>query len=358
MHVFNPDGLGGIPSTFRWSPLAGCEEPAIAMERAGYLLRGAAAPGGGDQAFWEGSSYRLLRCLLFAAALAGRSMADVARWVGRPGDRAALGILEAAASTPPGWAADVRQLLDEAPQRTRESVFLSLALSLQFMSNPGLAATTMPAPEEPAFDVARFIAARGTLYLLGSERPHDAVAPLFSALTGHVFETAKRLAAGRPGGRLDPPVLMALDEAALICPVPLERWTADAGGRGIPLLLAVQSPSQLYERWGRLGGQTIWSNAAVKLIFGGLTVREHLDELSALCGDHDELLRGLSVGRGGGPNRSKSLRRVPVFPPDRLRSLPPGRAIILHRSTRPVMARIEPVWERADVRRAGRVSDV
>ena len=55
------------------------------------------------------------------------------------------------------------------------------------MSNPGLAATTLPGPDEPVFDVARFIAERGTLYLLGSERPHDAVAPLFSALTGHIF---------------------------------------------------------------------------------------------------------------------------------------------------------------------------
>src|SRR5689334_8845223 len=70
----NPAGLAAIPSTVRWSPLAGCAQRATAMERAGYLLRGAAAPGS-DQAFWEGSSYRLLRCLLFAAAVAGRSMA-------------------------------------------------------------------------------------------------------------------------------------------------------------------------------------------------------------------------------------------------------------------------------------------
>jgi type IV secretory pathway TraG/TraD family ATPase VirD4 len=300
---------------------------------------------------------------LFAAAVAGRSMADVARWVGQPRDRAVLDILERHPTTPPGWAADVRQLLDEAPERTRESVFLSLALNLQFLSHPQLAATVSPRPGEPTFDVGRFIAEGGTLYLLGSERPHDSVAPLYTALTGHIFETAKRLAADRPHGRLDPPLLLALDEAALICPVPLDRWTADAGGRGIPLLLAVQTQSQLYERWGRLGGQTIWSNAAVKLIFGGLTVREHLDDLLALCGDRYALVRGLSKAAslsnaGDPPNRSKQLQRVPVFTADRLRTLKTGQVVILHRGTRPVLARIEPVWARPDVRRVRRPGDV
>ncbi len=32
--VFNPQGIGGVPSTFRWSPIAGCEDPATAIRRA------------------------------------------------------------------------------------------------------------------------------------------------------------------------------------------------------------------------------------------------------------------------------------------------------------------------------------
>ncbi len=34
VHVFNPEGVGGLPSTFRWDPLSGCEHPAIALQRA------------------------------------------------------------------------------------------------------------------------------------------------------------------------------------------------------------------------------------------------------------------------------------------------------------------------------------
>ncbi|MBA3905905.1 MAG: type IV secretory system conjugative DNA transfer family protein [Pseudonocardiales bacterium] len=351
--VFNPEGLGGVASTLRWSPLAGCADPQTAMSRAGYLLAGSPGAGGTqDRAFWEGTSYKLLRCLLYAAATEGRDMATVARWVATAEAREAVDILERHPGTPAGWTADTRQLLD-APDKTRESVLLSLALALEFMAAPALAAAVLPAPAGPTFDVTEFIAAGGTLYLLAAEHPHGSLAPLFTALTGHLFEQAKSLASHRPAGRLDPPVLLALDEAALICPVPLERWTSDGGGRGIPIVITVQSPSQLRDRWGDAAAETIWNNAAVKLIFGGLTVADHLHEISALCGQRDERVRSHSDNNGT-RSHSLSLRRVPVFSPDALRTLGRMRVLILHRTTRPVLARIEPVWTRADVRRAVR----
>ena len=33
VHVFNPQHIGGVPSTFRWSPVAGCEDLATAPNR-------------------------------------------------------------------------------------------------------------------------------------------------------------------------------------------------------------------------------------------------------------------------------------------------------------------------------------
>src|SRR6185437_9052727 len=165
---------------------------------------------------------------LFAAAIGRRAMRDVARWVANPRDQSALDILERSPLTPPGWVFELRQLLT-APEKTRESVFLTLALTLQFMADPALAHAVEQEPGVEQFSVERFIGQRATLYLLGSERAYGSVAPLFSALTGHLFETAKLIASLHPHGRLDPPLVMALDEAALICPVPLERWTSDGG---------------------------------------------------------------------------------------------------------------------------------
>jgi type IV secretion system protein VirD4 len=34
VHIFNPEGIGGVASTFRWNPLQGCEQPAITLQRA------------------------------------------------------------------------------------------------------------------------------------------------------------------------------------------------------------------------------------------------------------------------------------------------------------------------------------
>jgi type IV secretion system protein VirD4 len=50
-------------------------------------------------------------------------------------------------------------------------------------------------------------------------------------LTSEVYERAIARASRQPGGRLDPPVVLALDdEVANVCPVPLDRWTSVAGG--------------------------------------------------------------------------------------------------------------------------------
>lgn len=34
VEVFNPQGIGGVPSTFRWNPVDGCEQESVAIRRA------------------------------------------------------------------------------------------------------------------------------------------------------------------------------------------------------------------------------------------------------------------------------------------------------------------------------------
>lgn len=80
--VFNPSGLGGVPSTITFDPLSGCQQPVTAT--AADLLAGVSTPGrdGGDREFWAGQSRRVLAVLMHAAAVpAGpaRPMPDGAR---------------------------------------------------------------------------------------------------------------------------------------------------------------------------------------------------------------------------------------------------------------------------------------
>jgi type IV secretory pathway TraG/TraD family ATPase VirD4 len=75
------------------------------------------------------------------------------------------------------------------------------------------------------------------------------VPSLHGARTG-IAREARRLAEERPGGRLDSPLSLLRDEAALICPVPLDRWSADMGGRGVSIIACFQSRAQLVDRYG------------------------------------------------------------------------------------------------------------
>lgn len=136
------------------------------------------------------------------------------------------------------------------------------------------AAATGPRTGGAGFDVAELLDTRATVYLLGAEETQTA--PLVSALTGHIAREARRLAAHQKGGRLDPPLTLALDEAALICPVPLHQWTADMGGRGVTIIGAFQSRAQLLDRYGEAKAEVILNNTAAVMVFGGTRSREDL----------------------------------------------------------------------------------
>lgn len=353
MWVLNPEAMGGVESNLRWSPIAGCENAQTAIERAAYMIAG--SPGAGDttgEKFWENSNAKVLRCFLFAAAVGGRSMEDLRDWINDPLDHEALHLLERCPSTPPGWAGALRQVLTTPADKTRESIFLTLQLTFEFMADPAIADAVLPSRLQKRFDARTFIDSGGSLYLLGAHKSHGGMAPLFSALTGYIFEEAKRLSQSVecPTGRLDPPLTIVLDEATNICAVPLAQWTSDAGGRGIPLFIAIQSRSQLRERWGEAAAETIWNNANVTVAFGGIKLDRDLQSLSDLCGERDEKVITRSRGSGGDSSKSWTVRRVPVMAPSQIRQIGKFEILVLHRNTRPVLAKIKPVWERRDVK--------
>lgn len=324
--------------------------PQVARDRAGYLVAG--APVGNsvrDANFWESTSATVLRSYLHAAALAGLTMRHVVGWVSSPADPTPFDILRRDPRAADGWADELYQLAHSA-EATAKSIWTTLGQALEFMRDPAVA-QTVAAEVGEQFDVAEFLRARGTLYLLGSDRPHGSLAPLFSAFCGHLFESARVLAGRAPGGRLDPWLTLALDEAPLICPVPLDRWLPDSGGRGIRCVVVAQSRSQLYQRWGVYGGDTIWQMATIKSVLRGLSVVSDLEDISRLCGEVDEPVRTESRDRGRGVTGTQhSTRRVRVMAPEDVRMLRAGHQLLLHTGTRPMLVSRPQVWNRRDVR--------
>src|SRR5664280_2112486 len=154
------------------------------------------------------------------------------------------------------------------------------------------AATSGPADPPPAdrglaeFDPAGFPTSRQTLYLLSKDGGGSA-GPLVAALTDRVLR-AGVVAAERRAGRLDPPLLVLLDEAANICKIgDLPQLSSHLGSRGIVVLTILQSYAQGVGVWGQTGMRALWSAATVKIVGPGMDDADFAEECSRLIGDHD-----------------------------------------------------------------------
>jgi type IV secretion system protein VirD4 len=351
VEVMNAE-IAGVASTVKWSPVAGCRDAVVAVRRAGYMI--STGLGADDLAhgnFWHDNSFLTLRNMLMAADLEGLNLRDVARWVGDYKLDEPLTILRKHAGQVPHaaeYAENLNLIMSGAPE-TVTSIYLTLVRVLGFMSLPHVAELCCPGPGEKVLDVEYMIRQRGTMYMIGEEREQGGVGPLFATLAGEFYDIAREIAMASPGERIDPPISFILDEAAVICPLPLVRWTSDGGGRNMAVLFSVQNLAQLYKTWGQYGGTIIWGNAN-KLILGGNSIEEHLDAISALCGERDWWEPSFHTNAKGEQTRGLSSHRVPVMSPVAIRTLDPGTVLYIHKSAHPTILKFDAVWDRADVK--------
>ncbi len=283
--------------------------------------------------------------------MTGATITDVFRWVQLDGHQAALKAL--AEYGTPEMLAVVRRML--ADNRTAGSVRDTIELSLAWAAIPGLAEAVTPEPGDMVFDVDAFALGRGTLYMIASGDEDSPVTPLFRALASYVHYQAGLTGTRTRAGRLDPPLLMALDEVAVICPVDLPAMLADAAGKGILIMPVVHGVSQLEDRWGKAGGSTIWATCGTKLLLPGISDADTLENVSKLCGsvttDHGRgrearadhgagrparaAAHPARLARPGGPHEPLPRRgprppgleaaRAPIPAPLRQPASPPGR---------------------------------
>ncbi|NYP78247.1 type IV secretory system conjugative DNA transfer family protein, partial [Escherichia coli] len=188
-----------------------------------------------------------LRCLLHAAALDGRRTIDLYRWSLNPAlAEDAISILTRS-SPVEGWA-DALDMAVHTDPRTRDSIWLSVRQALAALADPDVLAALDPKPSTE-FDPVEFLAESGTLYLLASSVAAGSCAPLIAAFVEDITETARAVAARAPSARLDPPLLLALDEIANLTPLPsLPSLMSEGGGSGITTLAVLQSLAQARNR--------------------------------------------------------------------------------------------------------------
>lgn len=331
--TLDADGFG--PGTnFAWSPVAGCEDPVIAMRRSGALMDASPKDPGGKDKWHEDRGARLLRMALHAAALVGQNMYAVRAWCQDPNEPEFLKALQMS-QTAVDWDAGLMALCSQDGDFLA-SATTSAEAALGWMDDPSLAMVACPPPGE-GIDIAEFLAAgNGTVYLIGSEKPYGSLTPYFSAFVTEFFEQA-RILAERQGGRLRTPLMMAIDETATTARIDLKRWLAVTAGYNITVITGFQAVSQIEEGWGGpAAAETILEMLSTKIIAGGFTSTSTLERLSTICGYRETWRK-----EGHVKVRDKEL----VFPPERLRQLPQFNALVIQRNAKPVQVRIQPVWE-------------
>jgi type IV secretion system protein VirD4 len=380
--VFNPTGIGDLPSTVRWSPLIGCTDFATAQRRADDLI----PPSTGEAERWDTQARGLLAILLHAAALLGPThgsngtVRQIGQWLSHPDKTTETEICAALKASPEAQAlqSDIHAALT-TNSRTLTSITATLRPAIRWASESTAAAVgDASLSDTDLLDIAGFVTGHAlapdrlaaeldrldladpfrtdttpvqgrmsdrvaepsvgetdprrfdSLYLVGRE---GSCRPLLGALTAEIAHQARMAAARQVSGRLDPPLALFLDEAPLTCgPIPLHDWTADMGGRGVWIHLTAQSLAQLRDCWGADRAAAIQGNVSALMIFGGIKNKEDLETLSALAGTR---MRRLD---------EDDIRPVPVMSPAQITRMRKGEVLLIINGLRPVIGRARMGW--------------
>jgi type IV secretory pathway TraG/TraD family ATPase VirD4 len=334
--LFDPQRITYQPQTWWWDLLRGLRTVEDAHRLAGHFVLTVADENRRD--LWGPAAQDLLAALLLAAASSGHTLHDVAEWLNEPAVPTPIELLADVGFT--AMAASLRGAQNGAAE-TRDGIYQTGRTAAKAMTDPEIMAWVTPPRRAtlPVFDPDDFAASRDTLYLLSKSR--SAAAPLIAALSDTAMRAAERRAE-RLGGRLDPPMVVPLDEAANICRIAdLPDLYSHLGSRGITPVTILQSYEQGVTVWGEHGMATLWGAATKKIIGAGVDSPRLARDLATLVGQHDVPIRTISYGDGRA-SESVSLRRQDILEPAAIRALPPGTALLLATGIKPALIHLTP----------------
>jgi type IV secretory pathway TraG/TraD family ATPase VirD4 len=343
--VFDPQAITRTGRHWWWSPLSAIRSVEDAARMASHFVQPIRRDKGED--FWLLAAEDLLTSFFLAAAAGGGGMSDVQAWLADANDDEPIGRLFAAGY--PEVARALRGRQNGAPE-TRDGIYETARTAAKCLQDPRIMAWVNQ-PDDGGierFDPDGFPVSRDTLYLLSKDGAGSS-GPLVAALTDQVMRHGVLRAEAR-GGRLDPPMLCMLDEAANICPLAdLPQLYSHYGGRRIILVTILQTYQQGTTVWGERGMSTLWGAATVKLVGAGGDDPRFAADVSTLIGEHDVATLSLTRDGSGHLSRQVSVRRQRIMGPEDVRALKRGTAILLASGARPAMLQLNPWFRQPEV---------
>ena len=334
--LFDPQRITGSRQRWWWNPLAGLATVEAAHRLAAHFVL--TVDDNTKRDLWRPAAQDLLCALFLAAASSGRSLRECGRWLADAGSPIPAELLDTAGFR--ALAASLRGAQNGAPE-TRDGIYQTARTAAKCINDEDIMAWVAPprGKDLPVFDPVAFAAGRDTLYLLTESR--SAASPLIAALTDTVMRAGRRQAE-RSGGRLDPPMVVVLDEAANICRIAdLPELYSHLGSRGMVPVTILQSYQQGVSVWGEPGMAALWGAATKKVIGAGIDDPRHARDLATLVGQHDVPVISVSYGDGRA-SQQVSLRRQEILDAADIRALAPGSALLLATGARPALVSLRP----------------
>lgn len=349
--VYDPTGSTGQPAA-GWNPLTASSDWQGALRMAAWLVSTARAGERGglqDSDFWYAVAQKLLAPLLYAAATSGRTMRDVVRWVDLQEEEEPLQALHHAGDVDAvqAFAATINR-----EDRSRSSAYTTTETVLAAFSDPAVLTTTTI---HPAFTPQRLLdGGNHTLYVCGPLHEQARLRPLFTALIEETVHAVYHRA-NRPDTRLVKPLLLVIDEAANIAPLPdLAQLASTARGVGIQLVTVWQDFAQLQARYGTFA-QTVINNHRAKVVLSGVSDTPTLEYVSRLIGDQAATETSHTRDHDGSMrSTTESVRHQALAPPALLRQAETGTGVLVYGNLAPARLRLRPWYKTSRGRLLGR----
>jgi type IV secretion system protein VirD4 len=355
--VFDPFGLAQTRSQ-TWSPLHGATtwdgalEVAWRLASAGELDRRGVE--GGD--FWAVAAEQRLAPLLYTAAAGGAGMDSVVRWVNGQGAREldeTLARITGAAQDEAALAGahaayDAVRAFEAQADRTRTSI----EATAQTLLRAYRFQRVLQSAASSEITADRVLDQAATLYLIGDAKASKLLRPLFLALLGEVVDRAYERAT-LAGGALERPLLLCLDEAGNVAPLPhLAEIASTAPSHNIQLVTIFHDLAQARSRYGQQA-ETVVNSHRARMLLPGVADLDTLRYFAGLIGEEEARDRTHTTGAGGS-SRSTSRRRRPLIAAEALRQLPDGHALLLYGRVAPTRLRLRHWFEDRRLRKLAR----
>jgi type IV secretion system protein VirD4 len=348
--LYDPAGATGMEAN-TWSPLPRCETWEGAYRVALSLVNAGRMGSRGDREMEAipGATTNLLGAMLLAAAISGRSMADVLRW-GQRQDRGEITAAINVANEPP--ALDAFESIWSLPEQRRSQVYAQVLGVIAAYTDP----TVKEASAGTRFTAEKLLdGVANTAYVNLPAHEQRRLGPLSVALVQDVIELAFERSRNR-GAPIDPALLVVLDDAASSAALPqLDQYAASAGGYGVQLVTTFRHLSQIRARYDDRA-EAVLSNHLAKVILSGVTDADTLAHLSHLLGD--ETIRHLATpaalakaakDSGQGAEQARAARaarsRGGASPAEALGWISPGNGVLLYGHFPPAPITLRP-WFR------------